>query len=420
MVTAQVNFDDNDPNKDALTAKYVQAGPAGATYRTQTGTMTVWRKVRVAAHVTWGVSPGPNDPAYAIPWQGPAGSRSIESIYRKAHILFEGDGLDDTTPLPASRVIPIQRILNNAELRNIFGNTFQGNNVQFTPQRVLNLVQAQRATETGAQFMTRLRTAVRNFWSNPRQYDLLRLLGPRVRRLSGPGWILTDMHIHDPRVVFTNINDQGATAVNTVRGQKERLRDLGLFNGTVNNTTDADFTQSVRQFQASRNLTVDGNVGAATSEELLEQHHVLHNGPNIVIPRLVSWPAARGMNNGAIWIQQDVGVWKNLGNPTFDHQPAERAYVVAHEMGHCKWRMHHVQLGNPSTFPIWHDTNWNECVMSYPSDISTSTPGGPVIVEADPNDRMLTRNMRPEFCGKCLLGLRGWPVTGAIALPANS
>ncbi len=421
-ITAQVNFDDDDANKDALLAKYVQAGAPGDPFRAETGTMTVWRKVRVAAYITWGAITGPADPDF-VPWEAASAARSVESIYRKAHMIFDGDGLDDHTVMPASRTVPIQSLFSPAEYHRLFGRRFQGANIAMDNLFTLPFVQAQRATETGVQYMRRLRTDTRAWWNDP-QYDLCGDLGKKVRRLFGPGWIVVNHEFHKPRLVFTNItNDNGVRGIGSVRGQKERLRDLGLFAGPIDNAKNLVFEQAVEAFQGSRGLTVDGDVGPYTREELLEQHHLLHNPGQVVIPSHVQSPANIGLHNGFCFLVHDVGVWKNLGNPQFAFQPAEKAYVTTHEMGHSKYRMHHVQLGNPSTNPTWHDTNYNTCVMAYPSDLSTSQPGSPVVAEPNPADPMLTRNMRPEFCGKCLLGLRGWPVTGAAgmpALPANS
>jgi len=88
-----------------------------------------------------------------------------------------------------------------------------------------------------------------------------------------------------------------------------------------------------------------------------------------------------------------------------DQQDSDAVYyVVSHEAGHSYWLQHFENAGGST--PAEHDTDDHNCTMSYSSSTSgfaNQAPG----------------TMRPHFCGKCNLKLRGWDVTAA-GLPAKS
>jgi hypothetical protein len=118
-------------------------------------------------------------------------------------------------------------------------------------------------------------------------------------------------------------------------------------------------------------------------------------------------------------------------------QELDDHFVVAHEIGHCMFLRHHetttwVPTRNPfkklvgtnkvrSDTPVYdnptnHDKADHNCTMSYPWGIVTRNP--PATVAALSWDRGTTK--KPYFCGKCVLKLRGWEITGAAGLPDDS
>jgi hypothetical protein len=86
--------------------------------------------------------------------------------------------------------------------------------------------------------------------------------------------------------------------------------------------------------------------------------------------------------------------------------PDKVYYVVAHELGHHFFLLHH-ENANDSPRPRDHDTNDHNCLMSY----SQSPPSTPAF--------QAQKIFSPHFCGKCNLALRGWDHSNAL-LPAHS
>ncbi len=85
-------------------------------------------------------------------------------------------------------------------------------------------------------------------------------------------------------------------------------------------------------------------------------------------------------------------------------------FLYVHEMGHCRYLMHHETRGNGmSDIPEDHDLADKNCTMCYPNGIK-SRPG----LSWNKGDKTESR-----FCGKCILKLRGWDVRAA-KLPASS
>jgi peptidoglycan hydrolase-like protein with peptidoglycan-binding domain len=84
-------------------------------------------------------------------------------------------------------------------------------------------------------------------------------------------------------------------------------------------------------------------------------------------------------------------------------------FLMAHELGHCHFLLHHQTKNGVSDNPVQHDTNDKNCIMCYPWGI-TSRPG----LKWSKND-----GTEATFCGKCLLKLRGWAIANGD-LPAAS
>lgn len=89
--------------------------------------------------------------------------------------------------------------------------------------------------------------------------------------------------------------------------------------------------------------------------------------------------------------------WINSEDPDYNY------YVVAHELAHCAWLLHHQNVGH-FAIPVFdkgsdnselHDLSDENCLMSYSSN-SSERSWHEVGVYA------------PHFCGKCILNLRGW------------
>ncbi|MFW6221149.1 MAG: peptidoglycan-binding protein [Fibrobacterota bacterium] len=96
-----------------------------------------------------------------------------------------------------------------------------------------------------------------------------------------------------------------------------------------------------------------------------------------------------------------------MDNPmTGDEQDG---FLFGHEIGHCRFLLHHETSGTGSDNPDEHDINDHNCIMCYPDGIA-SRPG-------------LTWNKgdteEPRLCGKCILKMRGWDNTDK-RLPASS
>ena len=93
-----------------------------------------------------------------------------------------------------------------------------------------------------------------------------------------------------------------------------------------------------------------------------------------------------------------------------DLQDPEHVYYnVAHEIGHLFYLRHHENAGEQNLGH--HDQNDHNCVMSYSQDPSD---GHHVTMAFQTQGRYT-----PHFCGKCILGLRGWDQTATL-LPKQS
>ncbi|MBD3219184.1 MAG: hypothetical protein GF310_12990 [candidate division Zixibacteria bacterium] len=173
-------------------------------------------------------------------------------------------------------------------------------------------------------------------------------------------------------------------------------------------------------FQPHEPVTVYNNKGAAT-ETVVDNNY-----------RASTY--AIGLNNGLVYL--DIVLNERL-NMDF-------AYLLAHEIGHNAFLYHweNTSTGtmsdasnyeDPSNFRTntdHHDHNDMNCIMSYPLDffVFPSPPAGLTLNGTAINSRgdyvnyvrgqgathqrfhQLAVNYRPNFCGKCLLKLRGWNV----------
>ena len=90
-------------------------------------------------------------------------------------------------------------------------------------------------------------------------------------------------------------------------------------------------------------------------------------------------------------------------------QTEQDGFLYPHEMGHCRYLLHHETKNTGSDNADEHDQNDHNCTMCYPNGI-VSRPG----LTWNKGDATESR-----FCGKCILKLRGWDIRDAT-LPAQS
>ena len=58
----------------------------------------------------------------------------------------------------------------------------------------------------------------------------------------------------------------------TVTGVKARLKNLGYYDGEINDEQDDEYKSEVRRFQQDHGLVVDGIVGPQTRAKLKDEH----------------------------------------------------------------------------------------------------------------------------------------------------
>ncbi len=99
----------------------------------------------------------------------------------------------------------------------------------------------------------------------------------------GEGWV---REFIDPEAMFASLTLRPSgkppeviefhlgylNPVDTVLGQKERLRNLGFYNGPIDDALSDIFIESVRAFQKKHSLTVNGRVDDATKSKLKSEH----------------------------------------------------------------------------------------------------------------------------------------------------
>jgi hypothetical protein len=100
-----------------------------------------------------------------------------------------------------------------------------------------------------------------------------------------------------------------------------------------------------------------------------------------------------------------------ISNPMGEKE--KDGFLISHESGHCRYLSHHEinKKTGTSSQPLDHDLSDKNCTMCYPFGIQSRNP--PVAA------KMLTWNKgdaeESRFCGKCILKLRGWKVSGLTA-----
>ena len=83
----------------------------------------------------------------------------------------------------------------------------------------------------------------------------------------------------------------------------------------------------------------------------------------------------------------------------------QERFLFAHEVGHNRYLMHHHTKGaGASDRAVDHDTTDLNCTMCYPHRIQ-ARPG----LTWKRGDATT-----PNFCGKCILKLRGWVVNTGL------
>jgi len=176
----------------------------------------------------------------------------------------------------------------------------------------------------------------------------------------------------------------------------------------------------VIDFQPHAPATVYNNKGAAT-ETVVDNNY-----------RASTY--AVGLHNGLVYL--DIILNEESG--------MDFAYLLAHEIGHTVFLYHweNTDTGTLSNAGDYenrvnfrvnadhHDHNDNNCIMSYPLDFGViPNPPAGLVLDGTPinsvwdyiryvqaqgathqRHHQLAINYRPDFCGKCLLKLRGWNV----------
>ena len=109
---------------------------------------------------------------------------------------------------------------------------------------------------------------------------------------------------------------------------------------------------------------------------------------------------------GIICIGLPAGV-SIISNPTGKDE--QDGFLISHESGHCRYLSHHEIKGTGvSDQPKDHDLSDKNCTMCYPFGIQSRNPPATAT--------KLTWNRgdatESSFCGKCILKLRGWKVSG--------
>jgi hypothetical protein len=347
---AEMDFQDH-PNRENIEP---ESGP----FRAETATITNWRKMKVAAFLSFCTRQAAAEVEPSFAERITAGLGEFENAYIEYEDpVFNGEVTDFLTEDEYTDLV--------CDLYNLTTPAERAT-VRFRPRSSIYGfdMRQQNAGEAPGAYRSYLRSTAEAFCDRVLE-PLGKIIINNVRKRCREGSVVIDFQSHEPATIY---NDRGAA------------------------------TESV----------AENNYRASTY--------------------------AVGLHNGLVYL--DIVLNERLD--------MDFSYLLAHEIGHTVFLYHWENTDtntlsnagdyeNPVNFrvnPTHHDHNDSDCIMSYPLDFHVFPDPPPGLVldgtpinnvwdyvayvqaegETHRRHHQLAVNYRPNFCGKCLLKLRGWNV----------
>ncbi len=343
-------------------AKALAEANAGMQY--QTGTIEIWRRVRIAAVLGW-----------------PARKTSHQQIVARAKKQFAKAymHLDDSGVISAA----VSDVIDQTAYNDLLGYVWTLLD-KYASSSLKSLI-SPKLSPTGP-----FEINDTNAWKTDKETDQPKL--KQVRPLGELTKALQQIRA-DGKLNFDNCENvtvpwNAEVAGNRVRSiEMDYLNTMGLFSGRLLS----------EQIQKGRKMRPAAAVISQVLRAGLAKKSDTYR-PGVVVldyrvTELVDLAGKLTSPNPATF---SVGM-EDLFAVTDQLVPGHADFIFAHEVGHCFMLRHHENAGDSERNKLDHDQEDHGCIMSY-TDVSGRWPHQkPALYE-------------PSFCGKCLLKLRGWNI----------